>query len=164
MKTGLLERILTRRYGKPELCIRDGMAAKHWDTGFPNDEALLYAGKWPGILAVRFASLKEIYGDTYGGFLFGDSLRAANLLSREIYALWNMDEFRVQPEVQHALVLDPAVDYFMDSFNIYFYGIKRGQLYVYDAGTDEFDSLGPIEAALEERLDELETATRDIQR
>ncbi len=46
----------------------------------------------------------------------------------------------------------------MDEHNVLFYGIKKGQLFVFDAETDELDSLGPIESALETVMDELEAA------
>ncbi|MEW6113293.1 MAG: hypothetical protein AB1664_14275 [Thermodesulfobacteriota bacterium] len=163
MKTGLLEKILTRRYGQPTPCIRDRMVARSWNTDRPENEAVLYVGmEWRGVLGARFASLKEIYGDAFGGFLVGDSLRAALLAPTKVWALWNIDDFRIQPEVQHALVKDPAIDYFMDESNVYFYGIKAGRLYVFDAETDELDCLGPVEQALETLLDEQEALWRDL--
>jgi hypothetical protein len=68
----------------------------------------------------------------------------------------------MQPDVQHAIARDPAIDYFMDEANVLFYGIKAGELYVFDSETDELDSLGPIEPALETLMDELESARKDI--
>jgi hypothetical protein len=139
------------------------MSAKYWDTGQPDYEAVLYVGmKWHGILGTRFAGLKETYGDAFGGFLMGDSLRAALLSSKQVYALWNIDDLRMQPEVQHALVKDPGIDFFMDAYNVYFYGIKGGDLYVFDAEYDELDSLGPIEPALERLLDEFESTCEEV--
>jgi len=140
------------------------MAAKCWNTHQPEDEAVLYVGmQWRGILGARFASLKEIYGDSFGGFLMGDSLRAALLFPKKVYALWNIDDFRMQPEVQHAQAMDPGIDFFMDSYNVWYYGVKAGSLYVFDAETDELDWLGPIEHALRSRLDEIESARRDVE-
>jgi hypothetical protein len=162
MKEGILEKIVRRRHGQPVTSIEDNMVTRHWNTGHPDHEAILYVGmKWSGIPGTRFASLKEIYGDALGGFLMGDTLRAALLTPRKVYALWNIDDLRVQPEVQHALVRDPAIDFFMDAYNVYFYGIKRGELYVFDAEMDELDSLGPVEPALETVMDELESAWKD---
>jgi len=88
--------------------------------------------------------------------------KAAVLLPRKVYGLWNIDELRTQPEVQQALVSDPAIEYFMEAYNVYFYGIKAGHLYVFDAETDELDSLGPIEPALETLMDELESVRKEI--
>jgi hypothetical protein len=164
MNTGLLERVLTRRYGRPTLSIRDGMAARCWNTDQPENESVLYVGmQWRGFLGARFAPLKEIYGDAYGGFLMGDSLRAALLCPRKVYALWNIDEFRMQPEVEHALVKKPGIHFFMDAYNLWYYGVRDGTLYVFDAETDELDSLGPVEQALETRLDEMESARREVE-
>lgn len=63
----------------------------------------------------------------------------------------------MQPEVQHALTKDPGINFFMDAYNVWFYGIKGGDLYVFDAEYDELDSLGPIEPALEMVLIEFES-------
>lgn len=156
MRTGLLERMMIRRYGQPVSCIRDGMAAKCWNAGDPDNEVVLYVGmKWQGRLGLRFASLCDIYGDSFGGILIKNILKAAILAPRQLFAVWNIDELRTQPAVQHAIARDPAIDFFMDAYNVYFYGIKKGQLYVFDAETDELDSLGPIEQAFETLFDEL---------
>ena len=78
MSVGLLERILVRRYGQPNLIISDGMMAKSWPTPYPDDESLLYMGmKWKGELAARFGSLKDIYGDACGGYLVKNILKVA---------------------------------------------------------------------------------------
>jgi hypothetical protein len=163
MKAGLLERILTRRHGQPVTSLKDGLVARTWNTGHPDEEAVLYVGmEWSGILGIRFASLGEVYGDAFGGFIVGDSLRAALLLPDKVYALWSIEDLRIQPEVQQALLMDPTIDYFMDRHNVLFYGIKGGQLYVFDAETDELDSLGLVEPALEALMDELESARQYV--
>jgi len=164
MKTGLLERILTRRYGPPIPCIRDGLAAKSWNYAHPDEEALLYMGmKWEGRIGAYFASLRDIYGDAFGGILMKNTLRAEVLLPQRLPYVWSIDELRMRPEVQYALVMDPAIDYFMDKDNVLFYGIKRGGLYCFDADTDELDLLGPVEPALETLLDQLEEARSAIE-
>jgi hypothetical protein len=165
MKTGLLERILTRRYGPPLSCIRDGMAAKSWNYAHPDDEAVLYMGMtWKGRPGLYYASLQDIYGDAYGGILIKNTLRAAVLVPRHLFAVWDIDELRELPAVQHALVMDPAIDYFMDAYNVYYYGIKAGDLYVFDAEMDELDCLGPIESAIETLMDEFEAAGEEVSR
>ncbi len=163
MKAGLLERILTRRYGQPVASIRHGMSARLWNTHPVNEEAVLYVGmNWHGMLGFRFSTLREVYGDALGGFLVGDSLRAALLGSQRVYALWNIGDFQKQPEIQRALVMDPAVDYFMDAYMVYFYGVKKDQLYVFDGETDELDCLGPLESALETVMEENIQAGKDL--
>jgi hypothetical protein len=159
MTTGLLERILSRRYGKPTISTRHGLPARLWKLDDPNFSAALYVGMtWTDQWTLRFGSLKGIYGDVFGGFLVKNTLKVAVLLPREVWGLWNIDEFRIQPSVRRALARDPAVDYFMDEDMVLFYGIKRGQLYVFDAETDELDSLGPVEPALQTVMDQLESA------
>jgi len=163
MKTGLLERMLVRRYGNSVACIRDGMPAKCWRIFQPEDESVLYTGmKWRGILEARFSSLREIYGDAFGGILINNCLKAAVLLPREFFAVWNIDELRSRPAVQRAAVRDPGIDFFMEAYNVYFYGVKAGKLFVFDSETDELDSLGPIESALETVMDEFEKAREEV--
>jgi hypothetical protein len=163
MSAGLLEKILIRRYGQPNLILRRGMIAKSWKTPYPEDESLLYMGmKWKGELAARFGSLQDIYGDACGGYLLKNILKVAVLISKDIYGLWNVDELRAQPDVHHAVAKDPSVDYFMDEVNVRFFGIKKGQLYVFDAEFDELYSLGPIEPALHALMDQWEAAGRDV--
>jgi hypothetical protein len=111
--------------------------------------------KWNSLPGLCYASLREIYGNFIGGCLIRDTLRAAILIPGEIQGMWNIDDLRMQPQVQRALVIDPAVDYFMEENNQMFYGVKRGGLYVYDEEYDEVESLGPVEPALEEVFDEL---------
>ena len=165
MKTGLLERIFTLRYGQPVTCIRDGMAARCWNIEEPTDEALLYVGMtWQGERSLRFASLRDIYGDALGGILINNCLKAAILVPRRLFAVWNIDELRMQPEVQHALVRDPGIEYFMEEDNVLFYGVKGGDLYVFDTQTDELDRLGPVERALETLMNEIEAAWKDLAR
>jgi hypothetical protein len=159
MRTGLLEKVLMRRFGQPVLCIDEGLAAKSWDGKPPNEQALLYVGmKWHGLLGARYASLREIYGNAFGGYLLKNSLKVAVLVPREVYGLWNIDELRMLPAVQHAQVLDPAIDYFMDAANVWYYGHKAGELWVYDTTFDELDCPGPIEPALEELMEQWDAA------
>jgi hypothetical protein len=59
--------------------------------------------------------------------------------------------------------MDPAVEYFMEDSNVWFYGMKKGDLYVFDAEFDELDSLGPIETAIHKTMDEIETSRSEAQ-
>jgi hypothetical protein len=163
MKTGLLEKILIRRYGQPVRTTRRDLPAFCWNPDEFDYATVLYVGmEWNRTLAQRFGSLKEIYGNAFGGFLIKNALKVAMLPPHTVYGLWNIGEFRMQPEVQHALAMDPGIDFFMDRYMILFYGIKKGDLYVFDSETDELDSLGPIEPALETVLDELEAVLQDL--
>jgi hypothetical protein len=161
MKQGLLEKILIRRYGQPVPCAREGMIARCWNSHDPDNEAVLYMGmKWDGRAGLRFGSLSSIYGDSFGGILIKNILRVAILSPRQLFAVWNIEELRMLPPVRKALALDPAIDFFMDAANVEYFGHKAGELYVFDTVTDELDSLGPIEAALETLMDQWEEAGR----
>jgi hypothetical protein len=155
MKTGVFERVLTRRYGKPITSIRDGMGAKVWNPGDDHYEARLYLDmKWHGIGGLRYASLRDIYGDSFGGVIIKNTLKAALLSPRSMFHVWNIEELRELPTVQYAVARDPRIDYFMDENNVLYYGVKNGVLYVFDTLTDELDPLGPVEQALETILDD----------
>jgi hypothetical protein len=159
---GLLEEILTRRYGKPTVSVLKGFVALCWNPDEWNYDSVLYMGmEWDTGLGSRFASLQPIYGGAVGGYLMKNTLKVAVLPDQEIYGLYNISELRSLPRVQRALAKDPAIDYFMDSDNVWYYGIKKGDLYVFDAEFDELDSLGPIEPALHTVMDEWETARRE---
>ncbi len=118
--------------------------------------------KWEGRLGTRFAGLKGIYGNAFGGFLVGNSLKIAVLLPRKVWGLWRIDELQMLRPVRIALAIDPAIDFFMDAANVWYYGHKEGELYVFDAETDELDSLGPIEPALDSLIDQWEEAGQPL--
>ena len=159
MKTGVLERVLTRRYGPAITCQMDGREARCWKPDEWDYDAVLYVGmQWHGRLGTRFASLKEIYGDACGGYLKKNLLKVALLLPRKIYGVWRIDDLHKLPPIRLALELDPSIVFFMDSANVWYYGHKAGELYVFDTQTDELDSLGPIERVLETLMDQWEVA------
>ncbi len=161
MEIGLLEKVLIRRYGQPIISTRRGLNARCWNPDDFDYASVLYVGmKWEGRLGTRFASLKKIYGEALGGFLVKNLLRVAMLLPRKIYGVWRMDELQRLPPVRKALAIDPHIDFFMDAANVWYYGHKAGELYVFDTATDELDSLGSIEPALETLMDEWEAAGR----
>lgn len=155
-ETGILERILIRRYGRPMDFIDWGLPARGWNPDKWSYRSALYMGmKWNSLPGLHFRSLRAIYGDSIGGSLVRDTMRAALLLPVYKSGRRNIYELRMEPPVQRATVLDPAVDYFMDEDNREFYGVKRGQLYVYDVEYDDLECLGPVEPALEKVFNEL---------
>jgi hypothetical protein len=163
MQAGILERVLTRRYGQPVLSIMDGLAAKCWNPDEFDYASVLYLGmKWHGEVGARFSSLRGIYGGSCGGYLIKNALRAAILLPKNVYGVWNIDDLRMQPALQHAIVMDPTIDYFMESSNVWFYGHKAGELYVFDSEYDELDCLGPIESALENVFNDLLSIEEEV--
>lgn len=157
MKTGLLEKALVRRYGTPTISTKRGIDAHCWNPDEFDYASVLYMGmKWHEPSDTRLAALKEIYGDACGGFLVKNLLRVAVLLPREIYGLWQINQLHKLPPVRQATEMDPAIVYFMESANVWYYGHKAGELYVFDSQTDELDSLGPVEQALDELIDQWE--------
>jgi len=157
MKTGLLEKVLVRRYGPPIVSTRRGINAHCWNPDDFDYASVLYIDtQWHSRSGNRFAALEEIYGDAFGGFLIKNSLKVAVLMPREIYGLWQIDELQGLPPVREAAKMDPSIVFFMDAANVWYYGHKAGELYVFDSQTDELDSLGPVEQALDELIDQWE--------
>ena len=145
---GVLERLLVRLHGAPEL-VGDGRdSEKWWRRGAP-DRAVLFTGvDWQVAPAAKYRALQHVYGGIAGGMIAGDSLKVAMLSEEAPFGLWTIDELQEQPEVLRAKRLDPHVDYFMDAANVWFYGHKDGRLFVYDAETDELDDLGELDTGL----------------
>jgi len=157
MNRGLLQTILTQRYGVPNINSTAKPTEYRWFAKNERANSILYVGMdWERDYATRFGSLKGIYGECIGGFLIGDSLKVALLIPQNIFGLYYIEELRNQPEVRHALELDPRIDFFMDAANVWFYGHKEGELYVFDGETAELDALGPMEQGLITLLDEWE--------
>jgi len=155
MKTGLLEKVLVRRYGLPTKCTRRGLEALCWNPDDFDFASVLYVGmKWDAKLKKRYASLESIYQDALGGFLVKNLLRVAVLTPQKIYGLWHVDDLQMLPPVRRAAEMDPSIVFFMDSANVWFYGHKDGELYVFDSDGDDLASLGPIQQALETLIGE----------
>jgi hypothetical protein len=157
-----LKKFFIHRYGAPTPSIKSPYVQLTWHTKHEEDSCKLY---FDGRLRKKghpYLSVKEIYGDSVGGFLIGGSLKIASLCPQEIYGLWPIDELRTLDVIEHAAVMDPRVDYFMDSANVWYYGVRKGELYVFDTAFDELDSLGPIEQALEALMNEKESIRQEV--
>ena len=155
--TGLLEEFLTSKYGCPAITRFDCGVEFHWQS--TGNDSILYKGlTWDDTLRLHLSVLESIYGDSRGGSLLGGSLKVAIVYGQVPFGLYQIEELQRQPEVIRASPHDPTVCYFMDSANVWFYGTKDGQLFVFDAEADELDSLGSIDIALNTVFDEWASA------
>jgi hypothetical protein len=159
---GILERVLVRRYGQPELKYEDGMQKKIWREGTAFFSDLYYSTDWTRPPASDFRMHQPIYGASSGGTLVGDSLKVATPWSKKVYGIYNLHTFGERMEVQRAMELDPELAFFMAASNVQYYGHKCGRLFVYDAAFDELDDLGPIESALEEIIANWDAVTTSV--
>lgn len=94
------------------------------------------------------SAYKELYGESFAGFIMRDSLKVANLKSETIWGLSTIEDLHCEPEVCQASRMDPEIRFFLDATNVWFYGHKHGHLWVFDAETEELDDLGELEEAL----------------
>lgn len=165
MKSGLLERILTKLHGSPEKGDSKDAPSLLWKPDDWEYSALLYKGMtWDREARVRFGPLQEIYGDAIGGDLMGGALRLALLEDKYLYSLFPIDLIWDCDGVQGAREIDPNVCYFMHEEDLLYYGVKDGRLYVYDEEKDDLTDLGPLEPALERLASTLEYRTEPARR
>ena len=101
---GLLEQVLTGRYGDAEIVPSQPFTEYLWN---PNDEcfrAVLYKrSSWDRFLLERFQTMKDIYGDAVGGCLVGESVKVAMLHGPAVFGLYSIGELQAQKEVSDAL-------------------------------------------------------------
>lgn len=143
--TGLLEELLVSLFGEPRVLQAGPLCEYRWRSGRTGAESILLKPRaWSHGLLDLHGELAAVYGDAVGGSLVDGSLKVAMLGGYELEWLYSIDELCSQPEVKDALSLDDGVSFFMDAANVWFYGIRRGELCVYDSETGELDELGPV--------------------
>jgi hypothetical protein len=154
---GLVETVLQDRYGKPRVVASPPFMEFHWNEEVETLSCILYKRcELRDELGSR--ALSTVYGDAEGGFMLGDSLKVAMRQGPNVFGLYQLGELQDHPRVRYANCRDAGIAFFMDSANVWYYGLKGDQLYVYDSATDELDSLGPVRMALEQLLTEWERA------
>ncbi len=156
--TGLISKLLNKRYGQPTVERLECLTEYRWNGATECLRCVFYDSlSWDTELCAEFGPLEAVYGTLGGGILLGGALKVSLLNGQSIFGLYSTKALQNQPEVKCANRRDPEICFFMDSANVWFYGVKGSQLYVYDAETDELDLLGPLEHELEELLKQWET-------
>ena len=154
---GLVEKLLTARYGRPGIEPSGDVKDCRWQE--VGERSVLHKGlSWDAALRQQYGPLEELYGDARGGSIMGGSLKIALIRGPDTFDLYLIDELQSQPEVLRASTHDSAVCFFMDAANVWFYGVKDAQLFSYDAESDELDCMGPLEQAMAALLEEWEHA------
>ena len=154
---GTIEKILRERYGDPVVVPMTSGAEYRWNQQNESWRCVLYkAADLLTSTTLVSGPLRRIYGDIVGGSLLLDSLKVATIRQTDIYGLYTLGDLSMQPEVADAKRIDSAIEFFMDASNVWFYGVKENELYVYDSGTCKLDTLGPIEEAVSQLLEEWE--------
>jgi hypothetical protein len=154
---GILEDALSRLFGAPTIRRQGRLEQHEWRDGPGSPQSVLYKAADPNDGRELPAALAPVYGECLGGSLLDGSLKVA-LLYGTTFDLYNLAELAKQPEVRRALAINPQIMFFMDAANVWFYGVTNGDLYVYDAETDELDRLGPIGTECERLLKEWQGA------
>jgi hypothetical protein len=155
--TGLLTKALTRRYGEPKVVLNGLGSEYRWNDATDGLRCVLYNGlTWDAGLRNEYGLLELVYGTARGGTLLGGSLKAAIIRGQSVFGLYDITTLHHQPEVISANEKEPCIVFFMDASNVWYYGVKGKELYVYDSATGELDLLGPIESKLELLLEEWE--------
>jgi hypothetical protein len=148
--SGLLEQLVTELLGPPTRVLNKDWPEFIWGAGNDDNSSILYGGlHWNVALQDRYSDLRKIYGNARGGFLFGGCLRLSMLAGPTEYGMYQIDGLQAQAAVREASLLDPEICFFMESANVWFYGIKNDDLFVFDTATDELDRLGSVEKEME---------------
>jgi hypothetical protein len=147
----VLYSLLCRIFGNPNTADLEEFIEFTWNNHGDNMLCILYKKHDAYIVndAIPLV-LQTVYGDFVGGMLLRGVLKVAFVAPVSVYGFYAIGELNRQPEVTRASLLDSEVLYFMDSANIWFYGIKNESLYCYDSDTDELEQLGPIESSFEQ--------------
>lgn len=158
--TGMIEYALAQRYGPSEELSSESGPEQRWNSDERPLECILYKSlSWDDRLRTKYGVLEKLYGDARGGFLLGDSLKISLVEGPRVFGLYLIEELQSQAEVRRANELDSQICFFMDSANVWFYGLKDGELFVYDSGTQELGGLGPAQTTIQKLLIEFEEAT-----
>lgn len=159
--SGLIEILLTERYGQPIVIPSEPLAEYRWNDEIESSRSILYKTLvWKEELCARFADLTTVYGDAVGGSILLGSLKVSMLVGPKVFGLYRIKDLQRTPSVLRALEHDASVCFFMDAANVWYYGVKGQELYVFDSETDELDCLGPVQSGLSKLLSEWELAKR----
>lgn len=155
---GLVEEVLAERYGAPTIFADSQFLQYRWNEQIESLTCVLYKAARGSTHDGSLGVFGQVYGDAMGGFLLNESLKLAMLACPPVYGLYSVAELRLQPEVRDANQLDHEIQFFMDAANVWFYGFKEGDLYVYDSEVSELTRLGSFSHALRGVLQQWEQA------
>lgn len=160
---GILPAVLTKLYGWPHVIESSPWIEHRWNERRFENCCILYEPMPQDAIATSNATgLEELYGDSIGGFLVGDSLKIATRCDLKIWGLYRIVELRNHPAVLHAQLQDSNISYFMDAANTWYYGVKAGDLWVYDTAGDELDCLGEISCGLQTLIQQWDAASPEV--
>src|SRR3989475_12330988 len=156
---GILEAVLTRRYGKPETAIRHTLQTRIWNSRSETDSCELYWGmEWDQRSLQKYKAYRKVYGDAFGGSLVGGSLNVATLAGVRVYGTYQIEELQDHVNVRSALQMDPELRFFMDAANVWYYAVKGDELYCFYSELEELYERGPLEKEVTRLLAEWEEA------
>ena len=147
---GIIEAVLTHRYG-PARIVDDGpYIERRWLESDEHSTSVLYQDPnflWDATTSRDLDVLKPIYGDALGGFLLHASLKVATLGTHEFWGLYTIRALQEQVSLCHTERFEPGICFFMDAANVWFYGVKNGVLWCYDAAFDELYEVADVATA-----------------
>ncbi len=152
--SGIIEATVNRHCGVPSVVVGESQEEWRWDYDDERKRSVLYKPKITRLRAELSAGLgadlDRLYGGIVGGSLLGGALKIATLGGGRIYGLYRLPELVNQVEVEQALAQDAGVRFFMDAANEWYFGVKDGNLYVYEADSGELECVGLLAPAFEE--------------
>lgn len=156
----MIHEVVARRFGSPSVVETIDFIEHRWNEHEPDRKCVLLMDDLrPELARSAFApEIADVYGHVVGGFLVGTSMKIATLTSKKVYGLYRIGDLQELPIVRYAAHLDPEIHFFMDSANVWYYGVKAGHLFCFDRATSELDDLGDFAVAMEELMGSWEEA------
>ena len=156
---GLVEELLNERYGAPKIVYTTHLLEYQWNDEIESHRCRLYKiAASERSSNTKWGVFEHVYGDTLGGFLLHDSLRLAMLTGPSVYGLYLLNELQSQPEIMDAMQLNPNIHFFMDAANVWYYGLIKDKMFVYDSETKELYCLGSLKHAFLDLIQQWEQA------
>jgi hypothetical protein len=156
---GMLEELLRKRFGQPKEIRSGSYAELRWNDDVESLRCVLYKPRSSSANVTNgFTILRPVYGDALGASLLCGTTKVSMLQDPSVFGLYNIEELQNLPTVRRANIIDSEIVFFMDSVNVWYFGVKGDQLFVYDSATNELDRMGGIQESLEQLITEWEEA------
>ena len=170
MSEGTFFRILQERYGEPMREVGSDRLRKLmkgnvdvtigeccWNLDNKKKSVLYTGGEKSKELEVP-SEVAGLYGEFIGGTLLSSSVKIALRRQCNMFHLYTLPQLhnRISSDFNHESMAD--IFFFMEAANIYYYGIRQGEIFVFDAETLDLDSIGPVDNAINQILEEWESA------
>src|SRR5205823_631517 len=147
---GMLHDILVSRFGRPTIS-PNGRETWIWNSADEPRRCKLY--RLTNKTVQIDQAIAGFYGDFAGASLLQGALKVAVVDGEAIWGLPLIGDLQGSPILRRPKALANKIVYIMDAANLWYYGVKDGQLYCFDGQFDELDRLGPVGQSVNQLID-----------